>query len=74
MFPFTDRANSFGARITLSLYGKLAVGLVICGKNLLSKTKAQIRLIRARHKFYMMSDDPIVSPKLLIVCCLLEEF
>ena len=74
MHPFTDRKNSLGTGITLSIYSRLANDLFSCEKLLLPKTKARIKLIRARSKFYMLSDNPYVSLKMLIARCLLEGF
>ena len=45
MHPFTDRANSLGTRITVSLYGRLAIDLFTCEKLLLPNTKVRIKLI-----------------------------
>ena len=59
MYPFTDRANSFGSGIKFSLYGRLAIDLFTCENLLLRKTKIRIKLNRARHNFYMLSDNPI---------------
>ena len=69
MYPFTDRANSLGSGITFSLYGSLAIDLFTCEKLLLPKTEVRIKLIRARPKFYMLSDNPNVG--LIIVDSLL---
>ena len=65
MYPFTDRANSLRSETTFSLYGRLAIDLFTCEKLLLAKTKVQIKLIRARPKFYMLSDNPNVKLKLV---------
>ena len=51
MYPFTDRANSLGTRITFSFYGRLAIDLFTCEKLLLPNTKVRIKLIRARPNF-----------------------
>ena len=69
MHPFTDRANFLGTGITFSLYGRLAIDLFTCEKLLLPNTKVRIKLVRARPNYYMLSDNPNVSPK--IVDCLL---
>ena len=37
MYPFTDRANSLGTRITFSLCGRLAIDLFTCGKTVATK-------------------------------------
>ena len=63
--PFTDRTNSLGTGITFSLYGRVAIDLFTCEKLLLPKTKFRIKLIRARPNFYMLSDNPIVSLKIV---------
>ena len=65
MYPFTDRANSLGTGITFSLYGRLAIDLFTCEKLLLPNTKVRIKLIRARPNFYMLSDNPNVSLKIV---------
>ena len=65
MYPFTDKANSLGTGITFSLYGKLAIDLFTCEKLLLPNTKVRIKLIRARPNFYMLSDNPNVSLKIV---------
>ena len=65
MHPLTDRANSLGTGITVSLYGRLAIDLFTCEKLLLPNTKARIKLIRARPNFYMLSDNPNVSLKIV---------
>ena len=69
MYPFTDRANSLRSGITFSLYGRLAIDLLTCEKTLKQKTKNRNKVKRARPKFYMLSDNPNVSLK--IVDCLL---
>ena len=65
MHPFTDRANSLGTGITFSLYGRLAIDLSTCDKLLLPNIKVRIKLIRARPNFYMLSDNPNVSLKIV---------
>ena len=65
MHPFTDRVNFLGTGITFSLYGRLAIDLFTCEKLLLPNTKARIKLIRARPNFYMLSDNPEVSLKIV---------
>ena len=60
MHPLTDRANSFEAVIIFSLYGRLA----------LPNTKVRNKVIRASPNFYMPSDNPNFSLK--IVDCLLN--
>ena len=65
MYPFTDRANSSRSGITFSLYGRLAFDLFTCEKLLLLKTKVRIKLIRAKLNFYMLSDNPNVSLKIV---------
>ena len=65
MHPFTDRANSLGTGITFSLYGRLALDLLTCEKLLLANTKVRFKLIRARPNFYMLSDNPNVSLKIV---------
>ena len=65
MCPFTDRANSFGKGITFSLYGRLAIDLFTWEKLLLPNTKVRTKLIRARPNFYMLSDNPNVSLKIV---------
>ena len=65
MHPFTDRANSLGSGISFSLYGRLAIDLFTCKKLLLPNTKVRIKLIRARPNFYMLSDNPNVSLKIV---------
>ena len=67
--PFTDRANSLGSGIFFSLYGRLPIDLCFCEKLFVPKTKIQIELIGARPNFYMLSENPNVSLK--IVDCLL---
>ena len=44
------------------LYGKLGVDFVSSPELLYPNLKSRPRLFRARHKFYMMSDNPNVSP------------
>ena len=65
MYPFTDRANSLESVITFSLYGRLAIDVFTCEKLLLPKTKVRNKLIRARPNFYMLSDNPNVSLKIV---------
>ena len=65
MHPVTDRANFLGTGITFSLYWRLAIDLFTCEKLLLPKTKVRIELIRARPNFYMLSDNPNVSLKIV---------
>ena len=65
MHPFTDRANSLGTGITFSFYGRLAIDLFTCEKLLLPNTKVRIKLSRARPNFYMLSDNPNVSLKIV---------
>ena len=65
MYPFTDRANSLGSGIIFSLYSRLAIDLFSCEILLLPKTKVRIKLIRARPNFYMLSDYPNVSLKIV---------
>ena len=65
MHPFTYRANFLGAELAFSLYGRLAIDLFTCEKLLLPKTKVRIKLIRARPNFYMLSDNPNVSLKIV---------
>ena len=65
MHPFTDRANSLGTRKTFSLYGRLTTDLSTCKKFLLPNTKVRIKLIRARSNFYMLSDNPNLSLKMV---------
>ena len=65
MYPFTDRENSLGTGINFSLYGRLAIFLFTCEKLLLPNTKVRIKLIRARPNFYMLSDNPNVSLKIV---------
>ena len=54
-----------GTGITFSLYGRLAIDLFTCEKLLLPNTKVRIKLIRARPNFYMLSDNPNVSLKIV---------
>ena len=63
MHPFTDRANSLGTWITFSLSGELAIDRFTYEKLLLPNTKVRIKPILARPNFYMLSDNPNVSPK-----------
>ena len=66
MHPFTDRANSLETGITFSLYGRrLVIDWFTCEKLLLPNTKVRIKLIRARPNFYMLSDNPNVSLKIV---------
>ena len=67
LFPFTDKANSLGSGIFFSLYGRLAIDLFTCENLLLPKTKIRIRikLIRVRPNFYMLSDNPNVTLKIV---------
>ena len=65
MYPFTDRANSLGTGITFSLYRRLAIDLFIGEKLLLPNTKVRIKLFRAGPNFYMLSDNPSVSLKIV---------
>ena len=58
MHRFTDR-TIFG--ITFSLYGRLAINLVICGKLLLPKTTVQNKRIRGRPYSYKLPDNPNVN-------------
>ena len=69
ILPFTDRTNSLGSVITFSLYGRHANDLFTCKKMSLPKTKVRSKLIRARTNFYMLSDNPNGSLK--IIDCLL---
>ena len=70
MHPLTDRASSFEAVITFSLYGRLALDLCSCKTLLLPNTKVRNKVIRASPNFYMPSDNPNFSLK--IVDCLLN--
>ena len=54
-----------GTGINFSPYGRLAIDLFTCEKRLLPNTKVRIKLIRARPNFYMLSDNPIVSVKII---------
>ena len=65
MHPFTDRANSLGTGITFSLYERLVIDLFTCKKLLLPNTKVRIKLLPARPIFYMLSDNPNVSLKIV---------
>ena len=65
LYPFIDRANSLGSEISFSLYGRIAIDLFTCEKLLPTKTKVRIKLIRARPNFYMLSDNPSVSLKIV---------
>ena len=65
MYPFTDRANSLGSGIFFSLYSRLAIDLFTSENLLHPKTKVRIKLIRARPNFYMLSDNPNVSLKIV---------
>ena len=65
MHPIFDRANSLGTGINFSLCGRLAIDLITCEKLLLPKTKVRIKLIRARPNFYMLSDNPNASLKIV---------
>ena len=65
MHPFTDRASSLATGIPFSLYGWFALDLFTCEKLLLPNTKVRIELIRARPSFYMLSDNPNVSLKIV---------
>ena len=65
MHPFTDRAKSLGTGINFSLYGRLAIDLFTCKKLLLPNTKVRIKITRARPYFYMLSDNPNVSLKIV---------
>ena len=65
MHPLTDRSNSLGTGITFSLYGRLTIVLVTCEKLLLPNTKVRIKFFRARPKFYMLSDNPNFSLKIV---------
>ena len=70
MHPFTDGAKSLGTAINFSLYGRLAIDLITCEKLLLPNFKVRIELIRARSNFYIISDNPNVSLK-IVDCSLL---
>ena len=62
----TDRANSLVTGITFSLYGRLALDLFTCKLWFLPNTNVRrIKLIRARPNFYMLSDNPNVSLKIV---------
>ena len=63
--PFTDRANSLGSGITFSLFRRLAIKLFTCEKLLLPNTIVRIKLIRANSNFYLLSDEPNVSLKIV---------
>ena len=65
MYPFTDRANSLGTGIAFSLHWRLAIDLFTCEKLLLPNIKVRIKLIRGRPNFYMLSDNPNVSLKIV---------
>ena len=65
MHPFTDRANFLGSGIFFSLYRRLAIDLPTCEKFLLPNNKVRVKLIRARPNFYMLSDNPNVSLKIV---------
>ena len=65
MHLFTDRANSSGIGISFSLYERLAIDLFTCKKLMLPNTKVRIKLIRARPNFYVLSDNPNISLKIV---------
>ena len=65
MHPFTDRAIYLRTLIIFSLSGRLTIDLYTCEKLLLPNTKVRMELIRARPNFYMESDNPNVSLKIV---------
>ena len=62
---YSFEENPDGTGIFFSLYGRLAIDLFTCEKLLLPNTKVRIKLIRARPNFYMLSDNPNVSLKIV---------
>ena len=63
--PFIDREEELLLKNGSTYYGKLAIDLFQCEKLLLPNTKVRLKLIRARPTFYMISCNPLVSPKVL---------
>ena len=60
--PFFTRKNKMFSRPDdLMLYGKLGVDFFSISELLYPNMKIRQRLIRARHNFYMISDNPNVS-------------
>ena len=63
--PFIDREEKLLLKNGTICYGKLAIDLLQCEKLLLSITKVRLKLIRAPTNFYMKSNNPHVSLKVL---------
>ena len=63
--PFIDREEGLLLKNGTTYFGKLAIDLFQCEKLLLPNTKVRLKLIRARPKFYMISYNLHVSPKVL---------
>ena len=57
----TRRMEMLSRRYGFMLYGKLGVDFFSTSELLFPNMKIRLRLIRARHKFYMISDIPNVS-------------
>ena len=60
-FFFTRRMKMLSRRDGLMLYGKLGVDFFSTSELLYAKMKIRLRLIRARPKFYKISDNPNLS-------------
>ena len=59
---FTKRRKMFSRPDGFMLYGKLGVEFFSTSKLLYPNMKIRLRLIRARHNFYKVSDNPHFSP------------
>ena len=63
--PFIDREEELLMKNGTTFYGKLVIDLFQCENLLLPNTKIRLKLIRARPNFYMISNNPHVSLKVL---------
>ena len=64
---FSKRLKKLLRSEGFTLYGKFGADFFTTSESLYPNMKVRIRLIRARHNFYMISDNPNVS--LAIVDC-----
>ena len=58
---FTRRMKILGKHDSFMLYGKLGINFFSTSELLYPNMKVRLRLIRTRHNFYMISDNPNVS-------------
>ena len=65
---FTGRMKLFSKPDEFILYGNLVIDFLTTSETLYPNMKVQIRLIRARPNFYMISENPNVSLSFLDRC------